>query len=424
MIWISTEKQLLNYAACADIDHRQRMRRKQTEPQRAASNTSRRSKNSTVSVLKNVKIKKLFPQHICTSCFKKMNNAKRKVKMSTKYTDVQSVAGEVNERWTSVKRSGKTEDCDVCRQILQKGRKKKTPRGRPKVTPDDLPFNHREDDLFSSLFSMASPAGMKDTDTSGMEFLQLSQEEASPYSCPICSRVFTGKCVKTKCHPREHYFCSVCLSQVFKKYLSGEISCPVCQAEIVFQDVHATDWMFRRQLSLLKVKCVHCLQATTAGNMKHHTCMTTPTMHSTPKKDEVREVPFSAALETVSPVHPCVGDTVQSGQNSTPERQQKSPLTSGTSAAGITFVSCATSPMVPAQPTLEDTLKKSEDDPPDATEEKLYTSLTRRKLKFAAGKNVIKCKTRGQVSHQIMLKGCLGVSKLTSWCHFYYYQCD
>ena len=68
-----------------------------------------------------------------------------------------------------------------------------------------------------------------------------------------------------------------------------------------------------------------------------------------------------------------------------------------TSSVRALMVSCATPPMLPPHRTLEDTLLKPVDLPPDKMEEQLHTSPTRRKL-FAAGKQVILCKTRGQVS--------------------------
>ena len=78
-------------------------------------------------------MRKLCPQQICASCYKRIHNSRRKVKNSTKYDTVKSAARVVDKQWKHVKRAAGIEDCSVCKQHRQKGPKKKVQRGRLKA---------------------------------------------------------------------------------------------------------------------------------------------------------------------------------------------------------------------------------------------------------------------------------------------------
>ena len=61
------------------------------------------------------------------------------MKNSTKYYTVKSAAREVDKRWKHFKRAAGMEDCPVCKQLLQRGPKKKMQRSRPKAGVSDQP---------------------------------------------------------------------------------------------------------------------------------------------------------------------------------------------------------------------------------------------------------------------------------------------
>ena len=86
--------------------------------------------------------KGMYPDKVCGTCFKRWGNANRKVQNSTKYKDVKVKAMEVHSMWGNVRRTLTMEECFVCSQVCQRGRKKKVKKGRPKMLPPGLSFNH------------------------------------------------------------------------------------------------------------------------------------------------------------------------------------------------------------------------------------------------------------------------------------------
>ena len=151
--------------------------------------------------------------------------------------------------------------------------------------------------------------------------------------------------------------------------------------------------MFCQQLSFLKVRCNLCNQTGTIGSFQDH-CYCPREM---PKLEGLMQ--STPHLEgELSMLHPVVEDTL-SPMVTDSENPKPQPLDEMSSPIQHPrFVTCATSPMVALYPTIEDSMMKSFDQPPDMLEEKLYTHLTKRKLNFLQDKSVIRCKTGGQVS--------------------------
>ena len=92
-----------------------------------------------ISVQDEDKIRELYPQKFCSSSYKRIHNSRRKVKNFPKYYTVKSAVREVDKLWKHVKRAAGMEDCPVCKQLLQRGPKKKVQRARPKAVVSDQP---------------------------------------------------------------------------------------------------------------------------------------------------------------------------------------------------------------------------------------------------------------------------------------------
>ena len=60
----------------------------------------------------------------------------------------------------------------------------------------------------------------------------------------------------TKCG---HYFCSVCLSGIFKNLSSNTVQCPTCECIVHLDDVQPIQNKFKEQLLDLNVRDVSCV---------------------------------------------------------------------------------------------------------------------------------------------------------------------
>ena len=141
--------------------------------------------------------------------------------------------------------------------------------------------------------------------------------------------------------------------------------------------------MFHQQVLLLKAACVKCGEKGTIESLGAQECMQEPSavlpaMQSTPTHEGE---PQLLEFGKISPVEANISWT-------TPPK-----------SASTSTVTIGTSPLIPTalQPTLQGSIMRPLDQPPDTMEEQLYTRLTKRKLRLGKEKSVIRCKTGGQV---------------------------
>ena len=146
------------------------------------------------------------------------------------------------------------------------GAPKKKKRGNPNLTGLKLKFNSNEMDIFGKLFhddTVQIP--------SHPLAVNLPQSQSKHFMCDTCKNLFSLKSVMTDCG---HYFCSICLSGVFKNASSNIIHCPTCECIVHFDDIQPIQKKFKEQLLDLNVKCLCCDKSESYQRI-HHICSST-----------------------------------------------------------------------------------------------------------------------------------------------------
>ena len=165
-----------------------------------------------------------------------------------------------------------------------------------------------------------------------------------------------------------HYFCSLCLSGVFKNASSNTIHCPTCECIVHFDDIQLIQKKFKEQLLDLNVKCLMCDKSESYQRI-HYICSRT----------------ISQSLD----------------MNATECDFLNSIMVQSTPKSGIHLSSNAqTSAEIQTSPSLRETLQKEKQSLEQSLqrsvssslskqEEILHTKLTKRKLLFAADKSIV-----------------------------------
>ena len=183
------------------------------------------------------------------------------------------------------------------------------------------------------------------------------------FNCVICQRHFKRNTVKTKC---SHYFCSDCLSQYFWHGQINSLPCPICKDSISYDEIEASDWLFKMQLFNSFATCHKCKITDRYSNFFEHECdgFRSKISKDSPecKSDKENEVP-------VTPIINCT------------------PLKS-----------------------VHETLTRNINSPLNKTELKVLTHLTRRH----EDNGVLRCPTRGQSIHYARISKSRKKSKIAS----------
>ena len=346
-----------------------------------------------------------YPDKICHHCYNILHAVKRNNTIGS-YDQQRKIAIDLeNSLWVKPKRLVSIETCLVCLKIVNThhgGRRKKRKRGRPKVIPNNLGFNHRDLDVFHLLVE-----NFPDINTDDYGFTCLTEHQRKHFVCVICDKMYNPRAVVTKC---EHVFCSACLTSVFTKGLSNVVSCPICDIGINFSDVKPVDLKFREQLLSLQVQCIKCKYESELSFMPSHLCQ--------------KELLGNVEINSQQILTMVDSETLSSGPldleevNNTDNIIRTPPVNSISSHATSAEITTQTSPSLfiqipPSQgqkmsessslnnnksDNVSSLLHKAIDEPLDQIEEKILTHAVKRKLFHAKDKRTIRCKTRGQVS--------------------------
>ena len=288
------------------------------------------------------------PQHFCVYCYRRMINTKRR-NNSTSY--IVNDISHVEQIWKP-----HVDNCPVCSQAQEaaKGcltfRKRKCDAIRFERIP--LQYNSEMNDIFFS--DVHSTLPIESRDLRNFDIAYFDTPVVDTFICKLCSNIFDICSVKTAC---DHYFCSTCLSLVFKKAHKNNVDCPICFRNVDYQDIKKVDDRFKVQLLALRVRCVKCKHIQRLSNVHEHKCRAVEN-ESTHDMDITFRFINTKTPSTRDSVKP-VGSSRPTSINSCLKRSTKSPLSN--------------------------------------IEEKLHTQLTRRKLQFSTDKATIKCTTGGQV---------------------------
>ena len=105
--------------------------------------------------------------------------------------------------------------------------------------------------------------------------------------------------MKTPC---DHYFCSECLSSIFKQKVQNEIDCPVCTEPLDVKFVTGTDKRFSAQIMALTVHCEKCQAEGLYKDMGSHRCCMIKAFSSAEQPKDSRppekSLPKSASTNT------------------------------------------------------------------------------------------------------------------------------
>ena len=272
----------------------------------------------------------VHPDKLCSTCYQRLMSSKKSGKdgemnLTGIYAKQKDIVQNLNRIWMTHSDS----DCKVCLLYVQQsqpGGKKAISacRGRPKNKDDDLHFDIAQDNIFNHLF---------DLKCINMDMCQFVDEKnGEMFSCSICKDMFSRHTVNAGCH----YFCSLCLSHLFKNRKTNSVNCPVCQCEVKYKNVSPVDSYFQTALSCLSVICRSCKKITSYNEMPSHECQQCT--------EEVIHASSSCSSTLTSPIP------------STPQS------------------SCST---------VNVSLNRSLTSPLSKMEEKIHTSLTRQKLSQA-----------------------------------------
>ena len=164
---------------------------------------------------------------------------------TVKYLGEKEKAISVSAKWKPHHRN----ECPVCfmhqKQKKAGASKKRNLQENSNLTGQNLKFNSNEMDIFGNLFhddTVQIP--------SHPLAVNLPQSQSKHFMCDICKDLFSLKSVMTNCG---HYFCSVCLSGVFKNASSNTIHCPTCECIVHFDDIQPIQKKFKEQLVDLNV---------------------------------------------------------------------------------------------------------------------------------------------------------------------------
>ena len=203
-------------------------------------------------------------QHPCCIC----NNCARKVRHlqagTRQYTSP-------NSRPIDWPPHPRTQECKVCSLFCDQQKvKRKT--GKRKSTScvftakQDLPFSISDENIFATTHDSTGDI------SPNLDFLGRSEKHAM-FTCAICQCIISLPSVQTPC---EHYFCSLCLSNLFKYNKSSTVKCPICQHEVSFSDVRESPRLLHVQIKSLDVVCWLCSSIGKLQNLLHHSCVTAP----------------------------------------------------------------------------------------------------------------------------------------------------
>ena len=368
--------------------------------------------------------KDVHPPHLCELCYRKLLYAKRPGN-EQKYAGEKQSAAEKNKFWIKHRRNTDSESCRVCTLFEKQsvgGAPVKQKKGRPKKYPTDLAFSRYSQNIFASLVQEESSFKAHTID-----IVDLWPAQKANFICPLCQEIFEPAAVKSQC---EHYFCSSCLSDLFKQKLANFVKCPVCDETIDFQQVSCVEKRFREQLFTLPVRCKICKQTGVYRDIMLHTCedisssesnemvastSETPVHDSnlaTPITDDsqapqttnnnANETETGNIIETISPIMspntsgvPIIRSNTQISPPTHPAEVAHSTPETQRNATQNRTAEVQTTPSIDT--TLNSSLQQAKEAPLSHIEEKVYTSLTRRKLHYA-GTSTVYCKTGGQVT--------------------------
>ena len=300
----------------------------------------------------------IHPNCICINCYRKCTNHKRRNE-SQVYSLYKAKAQSTQQLW----KEHQDMDCPTChsyKSSMQGGRPSKHMSTFTKVASDNQ-------DIFLKHFTTIPYVKVESGDLCGMNVDRLKS-----FVCTICFDVFNTHTVKTQC---EHYFCSTCMSRMFSSSPTDNIHCPVCETIVSEDDVMSADKWFRTQLLTLDVVCKKCQNYFIFSAFNDHVC--TYDLSSIPSSSASNHVDMDMEITDTSSCNITVHDGAAPFISSTPIHASS--------------MSMQTSPSLMFAHILESASNL------DANEEKLHTHLTRRKLKYAADKTTIRCKTKGQV---------------------------
>ena len=160
----------------------------------------------------------IHPTKMCSACFYKIKNGISSETGLVKDNYIQE--REFVKLWNKHKSMG----CDVCNQFQEQkkgGRPKKKKCGNVNFRKKNLPFNVQQKDVFGHLFP--------DYDTKNKienaAVTNICDTQKPTFFCCLCKDILSLHSVTTKC---QHYFCSICLSNMFKSVQNDHVKCGIC----------------------------------------------------------------------------------------------------------------------------------------------------------------------------------------------------
>ena len=279
----------------------------------------------------------IHPENICQKCYFIMNTSKRRPLSEDTKHRYKSEAALNNIFWYECAQA--ENNCKACTmaEIIQKGGR---PKKQSKSASSSLPVDTASQNIFSKI----------DTDMEALDvsYFSLSdnysESEKSNFTCTICQKVYSLKCVETDC---EHIFCSPCLSGIFTHSCSTTVSCPVCKNNVNFDSVHSTGLKFKNMLVATQLKCMICKDNEEYQNVKNHVCAIPGSSLQAFNRDTQKNLNLTTENKTI---------------------------------------------------TVDSVLAKPLDAPVDKIDDLLFTNIVKRKLQSERS-NILKVKTKGQVRH-------------------------
>ena len=157
------------------------------------------------------------------------------------------------------------DNCEVCEHSikLSKGFTKHVDTGRPKQKEHNLMFNVYTDNIFSHLFEPSFQSPRLDNC-----HLPMVEYKKCNFICSVCKDILPLCSVRTGCH----YYCSHCMSDIFKSARQNCVQCPDCMKNVAFDKVTAIDTQFRNILCNLEVQCSKCNLTGDYTDLLVHNC--------------------------------------------------------------------------------------------------------------------------------------------------------